>query len=173
MTHLPSDQILESLSTQLGELLLAKGLKLATAESCTGGGIAQIITEIPGSSAWFDRGFIPYSNLAKQQMLDVKAVTLAQHGAVSEAVARELAQGALRNSQAHISVSITGIAGPSGGSPEKPVGTVWIGYATKDTVAADCYHFSGNRHAVRKQTILTTLETLISVAQSSTWINSY
>jgi nicotinamide-nucleotide amidase len=168
-THMPftpktsiTPQIDIKLSTALGKLLTSKAFKLATAESCTGGGIAQIITEIPGSSDWFDCGFVPYSNDAKQHMLGVKAETLAAHGAVSKAVALEMATGALTNSQADISISVTGIAGPGGGSSEKPVGTVWIGYAIQNRLLeADCYHFEGDRYTIRGKTISTALITLL------------
>src|SRR3990167_4753638 len=114
---------MDILAAQVGGALKAHGLMLATAESCTGGGVAQAITGVAGSSAWFERGFVTYSNLAKQQMLDVSEATLGQHGAVSEAVVREMVAGALANSAAQVALAVSGIAGPEGGTPDKPVGT--------------------------------------------------
>lgn len=149
-------------ATELGDLLLAHGLRLATAESCTGGLIAKYITDVAGSSQWFDRGFVCYSNAAKQQMLGVSAATLAGHGAVSEAVARELAAGAKRQAGVELAVAVTGIAGPDGGGPDKPVGTVWFGFAWPDgSVEAQCRHFQGDREGVRKATAEHAIETLI------------
>lgn len=115
---------MDVLAAQVGGLLKAHGLKLVTAESCTGGGVAQAITDVAGSSAWFERGFITYSDLSKQQMLGVSEATLSQHGAVSEAVVREMVAGALANSAAQVALAVSGIAGPDGGTPDKPVGTV-------------------------------------------------
>ena len=114
------------LAAQVGGLLKAHGLLLTTAESCTGGGVAQAITGIAGSSAWFERGFVTYSNLSKQQMLGVSVAMLAQYGAVSEAVVREMVAGALANSGAQVALAVSGIAGPDGGTADKPVGTVWF-----------------------------------------------
>ena len=122
---------LEKLAERLGHLLLERGEWLAAAESCTGGWLAQSVTAIAGSSAWFDRGFVTYSNAAKMDMLGVPESTLDRHGAVSEAVARAMAQGALAHSRADWTVAITGIAGPGGGSPEKPIGTVCFAWASK------------------------------------------
>lgn len=141
---------LESLAAGLGAQLLARGELFATAESCTGGWLAQCATAIAGSSAWFDRGFVTYSNEAKQDMLGVSAATLAAHGAVSEPTALAMAEGALRHSRAQRSVAITGIAGPSGGSPGKPVGTVCFAWAGSDGArAVDTQHFAGDRQAIR------------------------
>ncbi len=114
------------MAEQVGKLLVAHNMMLVTAESCTGGGLSQAITSIPGSSEWFERGYVTYSNEAKQELLDVRAETLARYGTVSEEVVSEMAEGALRHSRAHISVAVTGIAGPEGGVPDKPVGTVWL-----------------------------------------------
>lgn len=150
------------LAQQLGLALTRQQGVATTAESCTGGGVSTAITDIAGSSAWFDRAFITYSNDAKQQMLGVKASTLAEHGAVSEAVVREMASGALAHSLATISVAVSGIAGPGGGSPEKPVGTVWFAWADKTGwVDAKVYQFSGDRQAVRRQAIDAALAGLI------------
>lgn len=139
----------------LAEQLTQRGWMLATAESCTGGWIAKCCTDMAGSSAWFDRGFITYSNAAKQDMLGVRAETLAQYGAVSEAVVAEMATGALRHSQAHIAVAVSGIAGPSGGSPEKPVGTVCFAWAMRNgEVLTKTCQFAGDREAVRWQSVV-------------------
>lgn len=128
---------------------MARGWSVACAESCTGGGIAAALTDVAGSSAWFDRGFVTYSNAAKQDMLGVALATLKQHGAVSRATVVEMAQGALTHSAAQLAVAVSGIAGPGGGTPDKPVGTVWLAWATQDAAAAVCEHFAGDRLAVR------------------------
>jgi nicotinamide-nucleotide amidase len=138
---------------QLAGQLLRRGWWLSCAESCTGGGIAAALTDVAGSSAWFDRGFVTYSNQAKQEMLGVSADTLAAFGAVSRETALEMASGALARSAAQLSVAVTGIAGPDGGSPEKPVGTVWIAWASGERVDAVCEHFSGDRASVRAATV--------------------
>lgn len=139
---------------QLGQKLKQKKLMIVTAESCTGGGIAQAITDIAGSSAWFDRGFVTYSNESKVQMLQVKQSTLNEYGAVSEQVAEEMAIGALANSNADIAISVTGIAGPSGGSENKPVGTVYIVWRLKDgQVVSERHDFLGDRDDVRQQAV--------------------
>lgn len=145
-----ASNILFQLATQLGEKLKQQGLKFATAESCTGGGVAAAITDIAGSSDWFDCGFIVYSNQAKQAMLDVDAKTLEEQGAVSEAVAIQMVQGALARSQADVAVSITGIAGPDGGTVDKPVGTVWFAWGNVDgDMKTRCAYFAGDRAQVR------------------------
>ena len=142
---------LETLAAELGAALLARGEWLAAAESCTGGWLAQSVTAIAGSSAWFDRGFVTYSNAAKMDMLGVPPTTLERHGAVSAATARAMAQGALAHSRANWTVAITGIAGPSGGSTEKPVGTVCFAWAEKDGgCEAQTCHLSGDRAEVRQ-----------------------
>ena len=147
------------LAEQLGRLLKAKGKTIATAESCTGGWIAQAITDVPGSSSWFDRGFITYSNVAKVQMLDVSPQTLNHYGAVSAETAMEMAVGALAHSDADVAVAVTGIAGPDGGTPEKPVGTVFIAWAHKNgAVKVDKKQFAGNRRQIRAQTVNSALE---------------
>ena len=125
-----TDSELMQLSEQVGQALKARGATVTTAESCTGGWVAKVITDIAGSSAWFERGFVTYSNEAKAQMIGVREETLAQHGAVSEPVVVEMAIGALKAARADYAVSISGIAGPDGGSEEKPVGTVWFAFAT-------------------------------------------
>ncbi len=146
--------------------LKSKNWMVATAESCTGGLIGGIITEISGSSAYYDRGYITYSNEAKMEMLNVSRETLREHGAVSPQVAEEMAKGALMNSNANITVSVTGIAGPDGGTKEKPVGLVYIGIATKDGVTAYKNNFSGERQDVRRQTVEKALNLLTQTASA-------
>ncbi|GHU25614.1 nicotinamide-nucleotide amidohydrolase PncC [Betaproteobacteria bacterium] len=145
---------LETLTARVGAALLADHLKLVTAESCTGGWVSQCLTAIAGSSAWFERGFVTYSNAAKQEMLGVPEATLEAHGAVSQPVAVAMAEGALRHSRADWAVSITGIAGPDGGSDEKPVGTVCFAWAGREIgTTTETRHFSGDRQAVRAQSV--------------------
>ncbi|MEE7626976.1 CinA family protein [Methylobacter sp. Wu8] len=147
------------LAEQLGRKLKANGKKIATAESCTGGWIAQTITDVPGSSAWFDRGFVTYSNSAKVQMLDVSPETLEKHGAVSAETATEMAAGALAHSEADVAVAVTGIAGPDGGTPDKPVGTVFIAWADKNGEAKVIKkQFAGNRRQIRAETVESAIE---------------
>ena len=147
----------------LGKKLGAAGLMLATAESCTGGMVAATITEMAGSSGWFERGFVTYSNLSKVDMLGVSATTLAEHGAVSIATAEEMAQGALTHSKANWTLAITGIAGPGGGSPGKPVGTVCFVWCQRGAVASsETQHFSGDRAAVRQQAVAYALQGLLT-----------
>lgn len=143
------------LSQEVGELLHAQSQILATAESCTGGGVAAAITEIAGSSAWFDRAFVTYSNEAKMEMIAVSLITLEHYGAVSEMVVKEMAKGALTHSHATISVAISGVAGPSGGSESKPVGTVCFAWADiQGWSRITTQHFSGDRAMIRSQAIL-------------------
>lgn len=152
------------LSRELGEALTARGWLAATAESCTGGGVATAITDIAGSSGWFDRGFVTYSNEAKQQMLGVRRESLELHGAVSEAVVLEMARGALVHSSASISVAISGIAGPAGGSDEKPVGTVWFAWADRTGRHHSLLaRFDGDRHQVRQQAVRQALSGLLAL----------
>ena len=154
------DDVTES-ARALGRVCLRKRVGVATAESCTGGGVATAITRISGSAKWFDRGFVTYSNDAKRQMLGVSARTLSRHGAVSEEVAREMARGALRRSPADLSVAITGIAGPTGGSRAKPVGLVWFAWAARgQLVQARRFHFAGNRVEVRLQSVAVAIQGL-------------
>lgn len=149
------------LARALGRLAKRRRVVIATAESCTGGGVATAITRISGSAKWFDRGFVTYSNDAKREMLGVRRPTLERHGAVSEAVAREMAQGALARSPADIAVAVTGIAGPTGGSKAKPVGTVWFAWASRDgLVQARHFRFPGNRVQVRLATVYVALQGL-------------
>lgn len=156
-----NDREMMQLSQQLGETLRQFGATVTTAESCTGGWIAKAITDIAGSSAWFERGFVTYSNEAKQQMIGVDGATLEAHGAVSEPVVRQMAQGALNAAAATWAVSVSGIAGPDGGSAQKPVGTVWFGIAnSQGEVRAYLQNFSGDREAVRRQATVFALEIL-------------
>lgn len=145
---------------QLADRLLAKKLILSTAESCTGGGIAHALTALKGSSAWFDSGFVTYSNEAKQRMLNVPAILFDEQGpgAVSEATVLAMTMGAIANSRANLAVAVSGIAGPDGGSPDKPVGTVWIAWQWEDKCLARCFQFSGDREAVRQATVRAALE---------------
>jgi nicotinamide-nucleotide amidase len=169
------DGLILNLARALGAALKPRKLSLVLAESCTGGMVAQYVTAIAGSSAWFDRAFISYSNAAKQDMLGVSLETLQTFGAVSEQVAAEMALGALKHSQAQISGSISGIAGPDGGTPGKPVGTVCFGFAYYSPTAnragnmatmTQTKHFSGNRDAIRRQAATHALETLITLTLS-------
>ncbi len=156
------DKATEILTTKLLAAARSKGLKIATAESCTGGLIAGALTAIPGSSDVVDRGFVTYSNEAKQQMLGVSPITLERFGAVSGATAKEMAYGALVNSLADITVSVTGIAGPDGGTEEKPVGTVWFGLASQGVApVAECVQFGDlGRNSIRTESVLHALKML-------------
>lgn len=160
------------LSADLGQALQKKGCQLALAESCTGGMIAQSVTAIAGSSAWFDRGFVTYSNAAKTDMLAVPEALIAEYGAVSEPVAEAMAQGALTNSTATLSGAVTGVAGPGGGSPQKPVGTVCFAWAVRgqegqaDFMRIETRHFDGDRTQVREQAASYLLAGLLQLATS-------
>ena len=152
----------EQLVTELATRLLEKQAMLACAESCTGGWLAKLCTDLAGSSSWFERGFVTYTNEAKQQMLGVSAQTLEQLGAVSEGVALQMAEGALNNSRADFTVAITGIAGPSGGTDEKPVGTVWFAFAGREGIReTHCQQFAGERRQVRWQSVIFAIRQLI------------
>ena len=153
-----SDLDLDALATDVGRRLAQAKLMLSVAESCTGGWIARCLTDIAGSSGWFERGFVTYSNESKVSMLGVLPATLAAHGAVSEEVVREMAEGAAKHSRATVTVAVSGIAGPGGGSPEKPVGTVWIGWRWADgRVEARRHLFKGSREEVRRQAVAVAL----------------
>jgi nicotinamide-nucleotide amidase len=144
-------------------LLLQKGWLLATAESCTGGMISAACTDLAGSSNWFERGFVTYSNEAKADMLGVAAALLTAHGAVSEEVARAMVQGAIQHSRARVAVAVTGVAGPTGGSRAKPVGTVWFGFMVDGQVSSERQHFDGDRAAVRSATVHHALQRLVQL----------
>jgi nicotinamide-nucleotide amidase len=150
---------LDAIAAAVGARLKDKGLILATAESCTGGWVAQAVTSVSGSSDWFDRGFVTYSNEAKREMLGVRLATLERHGAVSEETAREMAAGALAASRAQIAVAITGVAGPTGGSPQKPVGMVCFAWAVREGAGDTATRrFEGDRTAVRRQSVIVALQ---------------
>ena len=148
-----SDPTPTSLVPSLAALLVQRGWMLATAESCTGGLIAAACTDLAGSSQWFERGFVSYSNAAKTELLGVPAALIAAHGAVSEPVVRAMAQGAVAHSAAQVAVAVTGVAGPSGGSPDKPVGTVWLGWHLAGQTHTEMQIFSGDRAAIRAATV--------------------
>jgi nicotinamide-nucleotide amidase len=160
-----TDAALRRLAARVAKRLREAGESLVTAESCTGGFVAKVLTDLPGSSDYFDRGWITYTNAAKQAELGVEAATLSRHGAVSEAVALAMVRGALEHSDAEHAIAVTGIAGPAGGSPAKPVGLVWIawGYRSKgrNRVHATGYRFSGGRDAVRRWTVVAALKGLL------------
>ena len=151
---------------QLADLLQKKRWMLATAESCTGGMIAAACTDLAGSSAWFERGLVTYSNAAKTDLLGVDAALIAQHGAVSEPVVRAMALGAVRHSQAQVAVSVTGVAGPGGGSADKPVGTVWFGFTLPGLLMSEMMHFDGDRAAVRSATVHHALTRLLALTEA-------
>ncbi|MES2533491.1 MAG: CinA family protein [Pseudomonadota bacterium] len=163
---LPSIDIdVPSLTLKLAALLQQKHWMMATAESCTGGLIAGACTDLAGSSAWFERGFVTYSNEAKTELIGVDAALIAAHGAVSEPVARAMAAGAIAHSRAQVSVAVTGVAGPTGGSAEKPVGTVWFGWSVDGQLRTERRRFDGDRAAVRAATVQHALNTLVLLLQ--------
>lgn len=149
----------------LADLLLKKGWLLATAESCTGGMISAACTDLAGSSNWFERGFVSYSNEAKTDMLGVAAALITAHGAVSEEVARAMAAGAIAHSRAQVAVAVTGVAGPTGGSRAKPVGTVWFGFMLDGRLSSEVQHFDGDRAAVRLATVQHALQRLVQLLE--------
>jgi nicotinamide-nucleotide amidase len=155
--RLVTDQDLYHLAEEVGRRARAAGWRIVTAESCTAGWVAKALTDVPGSSQWFECGYVTYSNSAKTRDIGVSARTLAEHGAVSEAVVREMAIGALRAAGAEMAVAVSGIAGPDGGTAEKPVGTVWFGIATPEAggpmAVCELRHFSGEREQVRRQSV--------------------
>jgi nicotinamide-nucleotide amidase len=152
------DRELSALATTIGSVFAERGATLVTAESCTGGWIAKILTDIAGSSSWFECGVVAYSYEAKEALLGVRPETLEQHGAVSRETVIEMVSGALARSGATVAVAVTGIAGPTGGTPDKPVGTVWIGWKRRGGYAqTDLFHFGGDREAVRRQTVAAAL----------------
>lgn len=159
--------MLQDLARQAGLLLSEQGLKLATAESCTGGWLGQTITSIAGSSAWYERGFITYSIISKHEMLGVSDSTLAEYGAVSEQAASEMTAGAIGRSHAQVAVSITGVAGPDGGTAKKPVGMVCFAWMMKDGLArTETRHFFGNREEIRRQAVGSALQGVIDLLNS-------
>lgn len=158
---MPEDQTIHELSTQVVHELSAAGKAVSTAESCTGGWVAKALTDVPGSSSCFAYGIVSYSNGAKESMLGVKNKTLADNGAVSEPIVREMAEGAMRLSGADVSIAVSGVAGPDGGTDEKPVGTVWFAWSVRGrkgiTTDAELRHFDGDRDDVRMQTVIHSL----------------
>ncbi|MFP5404671.1 MAG: CinA family protein [Gammaproteobacteria bacterium] len=159
-----SDEELHQLASELGDKLRARGWMLATAESCTGGWVGELLTSLPGSSHWYERGFITYANAAKVEMLGVSPDTLDTHGAVSEITAAEMAKGALKHSHAQATLSITGIAGPGGGTPQKPVGLVCYGWALADgTVMTSTCRLDGDREEIRSRAVAAALRGLIEL----------
>ena len=164
---LNKEQTIENSCGLVADLLLKKQLRLVTAESCTGGLIAAACTDLAGSSAWFERGFVTYSNAAKTELLDVPERVLRRAGAVCGPVAQAMAEGALAHSHAQVAVAVTGVAGPSGGSPAKPVGTVWFGFALPGQVLTEKCHFDGDRAAVRQATVRHALTRLVTLLQTA------
>lgn len=156
-----NQQAQEAVLRQISGQLLARGWMLATAESCTGGMIAAACTDLAGSSQWFERGFVTYSNAAKTELLGVPAALIEAHGAVSEPVARAMAEGAVAHSPAQVAVAVTGVAGPTGGSADKPVGTVWFGWQVAGQTHSELRHFAGDRAAVRAATVQHALARLL------------
>lgn len=158
------NEILDKLAREIGEALVHRGLRLVTAESCTGGWVAECVTDVAGSSGWFDRGFVTYSNEAKRELLGVAPNIIETHGAVSEATVKAMAAGALRHSRAQVAVAVSGIAGPSGGTPEKPVGTVWFAW---QRLGEECRtqqeRFEGDRRSVRRQAVAAALRGVLEV----------
>ena len=173
MTDAPIDLLLnqellaQNLCALLADLMLERHFSLATAESCTGGMIAAACTDLAGSSAWFERGFVTYSNAAKTDMLGVDAALIAQHGAVSEQVARAMAFGAIRHSQAQVSAAVTGVAGPAGGSASKPVGMVWFGFSVAGTLTSERMYFDGDRASVRQATVRHAIGRLLTLLKGN------
>ena len=160
---------LETLAEQVGAALKSRGLMLASAESCTGGWVGAAVTAVAGSSHWFDRGFITYTNESKQEMLGVSAKTLAEYGAVSEPTVREMAAGALKHSHAQVALAISGIAGPGGATLDKPVGTVCIAWAMRSGAGrSQTFHFQGDRAAVRRQAVAAALQGMLEMIKGET-----
>ncbi len=154
---------LDQLAARLGRRLKASRNILATAESCTGGWASQVVTSVAGSSEWFDRGFVTYSNAAKRELLGVKRATLDRYGAVSEQTAREMARGALARSRASVTLAITGVAGPGGGTPGKPVGMVCFAFAYKKVIRCETRRFRGGRAAVRRKSVVHALKGVLAL----------
>jgi len=168
MTMIPTDAQIRQQAERLAARLRALGATLAAAESCTGGWVCKALTDLPGSSEWFGHGLVTYSNAAKQQWLQVSPESLQRHGAVSEQVVREMAHGALACSGADLALAVSGVAGPAGGTPDKPVGTVWFAWARRRgaevELASDLQHFQGDREAVRRQAVWHALAGVLAIA---------
>ncbi|MBI4195376.1 MAG: CinA family protein [Betaproteobacteria bacterium] len=163
-----AERELYELAEQVGHALKSRRLMLATAESCTGGWVSQAITMVPGSSSWFERGFVTYTYISKREMLGVEDATLGAHGAVSEPTVREMVKGALERSHAQVAVAVSGTAGPSGGTPEKPVGTICFAWSLKGgAIESETQHFVGDRDAVRKQSVAHALKGILARLQNA------
>jgi len=162
------DAELYALAGKVGDALKARKLMLATAESCTGGWVGQVVTMVPGSSRWFDRGFVTYTNDAKHEMLGVRVATLKKFGAVSEQTVRAMTKGALSRSKAHVALAVSGIAGPDGGSPGRPVGTVCLAWGKKKGAAPHSVtrHYAGDRDTVRRQSVIAALEGVLALLEA-------
>ena len=161
-----ADTDLYELAERVGRALERRGFMMATAESCTGGWIAEAVTMVPGSSAWFDRGFVTYTYISKREMLGVSSETLERHGAVSQPVVEQMVTGALERSHAQVAVAVSGTAGPAGGTVEKPVGTVCFAWALKEGAAqSETRHFEGDREAVRRQSVVHALERVLPLVE--------
>jgi nicotinamide-nucleotide amidase len=164
-----SEDRLYHLAERVGETLKARGLMLATAESCTGGGVGEAITRVAGSSDWFERGFITYTYISKREMLGVSSDTLGAHGAVSEPTVREMVSGVLERSHAQVALAVSGTAGPGGGTSDKPVGTVCFAWGVKDGAAtSETRHFAGDRESVRKQSVMHALNGVLRLLEKTT-----
>lgn len=161
MSDLTNSQTLPTIAQQLGEILCKKNAKLTIAESCTGGAISEAITSVSGSSQWFEFGFVTYANSAKRQLLGVSEETLEQYGAVSEQVVKQMAQGAIKQSEADYAIAVSGVAGPDGGTEEKPVGTVWVCWQTPSQIWTHKLVLSGDRQAVRTKAVKKSLQQLL------------
>ncbi|MGB1289536.1 MAG: nicotinamide-nucleotide amidase [Porticoccaceae bacterium] len=161
MSDLTNSQTLTTIAQQLGEILCKKNAKLTIAESCTGGAISEAITSVSGSSQWFEFGFVTYANSAKRQLLGVSEETLEQYGAVSEQVVKQMAQGAIKQSEADYAIAVSGVAGPDGGTEEKPVGTVWVCWQTPSQIWTHKLVLSGDRQAVRTKAVKKSLQQLL------------
>jgi nicotinamide-nucleotide amidase len=161
LSDLTNSQSLTTIAQQLGEILCKKNAKITTAESCTGGAISEAITSVSGSSQWFEFGFVTYANSAKRQLLGVSEETLEQYGAVSEQVVKQMAQGAIKQSEADYAIAVSGVAGPDGGTEEKPVGTVWVCWQTPSQIWTHKLVLSGDRQAVRTEAVKKSLQQLL------------
>lgn len=163
----PSKKELCLLARSLGEELLSRGARIACAESCTGGWISKVITDVPGSSSWFGWGLVTYANDAKKEIFGISEELLREHGAVSKPVVIAMAKGVKQMASAEFSVAVSGIAGPDGGTDEKPVGTVWFAYGSLQSVQADCRHFDGDRESVRRQSVMHALMRLSEIVRQA------
>jgi nicotinamide-nucleotide amidase len=162
----PSDSELQALARELGQALLARNQRVAAAESCTGGWVAKALTDVPGSSRWFESGIVAYSNSAKHSVLGVPAGLIAAHGAVSEQVVRAMAEGARAKLGADVAVAVSGVAGPDGGTPDKPVGLVWFAWAVRPGTTTERRVFAGDRESVRRQSVALALERLLELVDN-------